>query len=138
MSKVIIRDFKESDQAFIMLSWAKSSYASMSKPKEKYTTYHNGLHGVVKRKHEQSQITVMVACLDNDPDFILGFGVFGMDYTLHFVFVRESCRKAGICKLLLRSFYKGRDKITVSFWNKNIQYIEKMFHVELNRFKLYL
>ena len=46
--------------------------------------------------------TIKVACLDDDPDVILGWVMYH-NQTLDFIFVKKSYRKLGIAKLLCPS-----------------------------------
>ena len=135
--KIIIREFKPEDTNFILSAWIKSSYANITGYREKYSAYHKGLESIIKRKYEDGSIIPVVACLDSDPDFILGFAVFGTDYTLHYCFTKEAFKKLGVCKGLLAYIYKNKKEITVSHWCKDIIYIKKLYKVDYNRFKLF-
>ncbi len=84
------------------------------------------------------QFLVYIACLDDDPDFIIGYGVFGIDYTLHFVFTKQAFKKMGVCKKIMQNFYKSKKEILTSFWCSDINYIKKMYQVEYNRFKFFM
>lgn len=44
---------------------------------------------------------IKIACLNEDPDVILGYSVMEGDHTLHFVFIKEIWRKMGIAKQLV-------------------------------------
>ena len=94
--KIKIRQFKEEDTNFILSSWIKSSYSNITGYREKYGNYHKGLETIIKRKYANGEIVPYIACLDDDVDFILGFAVFGTDYTLHYVFVKEAFKRLGI------------------------------------------
>ena len=135
---VVIREMKDEDQNFILASWIKSSYANITGYREKYPIFHKNMEAIIKKRLANKEFMAYVACLDEDEDFILGYAIFGGDYTLHFTFVKQAFKKMGICKKLLTNFYKQKKEITVSFWCSDIVYIKKMFHVEYNRFKFFM
>ena len=137
LMKIVIRDFKESDTNFLLSAWIKSSYSNVTGYKERYGVFHKGMEAIIKKKYQAKELIPYVACLDSDEDLILGFAVFGTDYTLHYVFVKEAFKKLGICNQLLSFMYKNKKEIIVSHWCKDIAHIKKNYKVEYNRFKLY-
>ena len=135
---IIIRQSKEDDLNFILASWIKSSYSSITGYRERFGVYHKGMESIIRNKIKNNQFLVYVACLDDDPDFIIGYGVFGIDYTLHFVFTKQAFKKMGVCKKIMQNFYKSKKEILTSFWCSDINYIKKMYQVEYNRFKFFM
>lgn len=135
--KVLIRAFKPEDANFIISTWIKSSYSNATGYREKQSVYHKGLEHLIKKKYEQGELLPYVACLEEDPDLLLGFAVFGNDYTLHYCYTKEAFKRQGICKALLSFMLRNKTEITVSFWTKDIAFIKKLYKVNYNRFKFF-
>jgi GNAT superfamily N-acetyltransferase len=135
--QILIREFKDEDTNFILSSWIKSAYSNVTGYREKYSVFHKGMESIIRKKYENGSIIPYIACLDSDPDFILGFAVFGNDYTLHYVFTKEAFKRLGVSKALLNHMYKNKTEIVVSHWCKDIAHIKKSYKVEYNRFKLF-
>jgi hypothetical protein len=132
-----IRPYRADDYNFIVSSWSKSAYEYSSGKMEKFSIYHDGIKDLFDRKMKDEEIQCYIAYTNNDEDFILGYAVFGTDYTLHYCFTKTAFRNVGICKALLNHFYKSKKVITVSHYTKFINYIKKNYEVEYNRFKFY-
>jgi hypothetical protein len=135
--QIKIRSIKPEDSNFIISCWVKSSYNGGTGYKERLGVYHKGLDNFIKKKYESGEIDGFVACMEDDEDLILGFAVFGLNYCLHFAYTKEAFKKQGICKQLLNHFYKSKKDITVSFWTKDIKYIQKLYNVTYDRFKFF-
>lgn len=135
--KVQIRPFKAEDIPFIVSCWVKSSYKTGTGYMERPNIYHKGLDELIKKRYEEGSILAYVACLEEDADLILGFAVFGTDYTLHFIYVKEAFKRQGISKALLSFFYKSRKDIKVSFWTKDIKHIQKNYSLTYDRFRFF-
>lgn len=135
--KIKIREFRPEDVNFIISCWCKSSYNNGTGYKERLGIYHKGLDELIKKKYEAGELLAYVACLEDDEDLLLGFAVFGIDYSLHFVYVKQAFQKQGICKQLLSHFYRSKKDIKVSFWTKDIKYIQKLYSVTYDRFRFF-
>lgn len=135
--KIKIREFKEADTNFILSTWIRSYYSNGTGYRERMGVFHKGMETLIKGKYENRSIIPLVACLDEDEDAILGFAVFGTDYTLHYVCTKETYKRMGICKMLLSHMYKSRKDIVASHWTLDIKFIRKMYNVEYNRFKFF-
>lgn len=49
-------------------------------------------------------VTILVACLTEDPNIILGYSIFSADETtLHWVYMKKKWRKLGIAKAMVPS-----------------------------------
>ncbi len=72
--------------------------------------------------------TIKVACLEEDPDVILGYSLFKQS-NLHFIFVKKSYRKLGIAKLLY-----PKDTETVSHLTDMGDSIRKKLNLKFNPF----
>lgn len=132
-----IRPMKESDTNFILDFWLRSHYKSMTGYKPSSKVFFQNHQKQIEKLHESQSIICQVACLPDDEDVILGFAVFGTDYTLHYVGVKETFKKLGIAKKLLKSFFKDRSEITVSHWGKDIKHIQKIYRVNYNPYRFY-
>jgi GNAT superfamily N-acetyltransferase len=73
---------------------------------------------------------VKIACLQEDPDVILGYSLY-KNNILHFIFVKKSYRKLGIGKLL---YPEGID--TVSHLTDSGDNIRKKLNLKFNPFAL--
>jgi GNAT superfamily N-acetyltransferase len=99
---VIIRTFKpDLDSGFIYGTWAKGAYfgaqLKTTTPKRKWF---EDYHYYIADQLEKSR--VLVACLSNHPDTIIGYAVINFE-TLEWIYVKEMFRKQGIAKLLIQN-----------------------------------
>lgn len=97
--KVSLRSHVESDLPFIFSTWLKGLYHGnpLYRKIEQgifYPKYHKVLEAVLKSS------TVVVACLEDEPDVVLGYAVY-RDLTMHWIFVKKAWRKMGIAKQLV-------------------------------------
>jgi len=132
-----IREFKEADTNFVISTWLRSFYSNQTGYKEKSDVYFANHQKQIKKLWANGSLFCYVAHDPSDEDVILGFAVFGNDYTLHYVCVKEIYKKMGVCKALLNHFYKSRDEITVSHWTKDCAIINKVYKVNYNRYKFF-
>lgn len=96
-----IRDAKEEDIPFIFATWLNGNrYGNQLigwwDKDDYFERYHRGLEAILT-----SQDTfITVACLNDDPDTILGYAVLGPDGLVHYVHVKDAFRKFGIARAL--------------------------------------
>ena len=109
-----IRTFKPEDYNFIITTWAKSQYSDGPGAKEHYKLFHKGIADFFNKNLQSDDLIIYVAHTQDDEDFILGYAVFGNDYTLHYCFTKGAFKKMGIAKTLLNHFYKSKKQITVT------------------------
>lgn len=98
-SKWVLRPPKASDIAFIYSTWLKNLYFGNSwfrsiERKVYFDKYKLVLDRVLQRS------TVLVCCLTDDPDVVLGYVVYEPGI-LHWIYVKKGFRRLGIGKLLL-------------------------------------
>lgn len=102
-----IRPARFSDRSYCLKTWL-SSYSHSPVARALGANYYRAWSGVVEEQYLKSQ--VLVACLVDDPDSVVGFIVIGpqggsgerrYDYAIHYLAVRERWRNQGIAKLLL-------------------------------------
>lgn len=132
-----IRPFGPDDVNFIMDFWLRTYYSKLTGYKPSSKVFFSCHQKQIEKLNSSGLINCQIACLPEDENVILGFAVFGGDYTLHYVGVKESFKRLGVCKHLLRSIYKDRSEVTVSHWTKDIQYIQKIYKVNYNPYKFY-
>lgn len=136
--QIKIRELRPNDMSFVLSSWIKSFYAGGTGYKEARSVFHKGMESIIRRNISAKNFIVLIACLEEDEDAIFGYAAFGLDYTLHYVFVKDIYRKVGIAKRLLRHMLKDKKEITVSHWTQDMKIIKKMYNVTYNRFKFYI
>jgi ribosomal protein S18 acetylase RimI-like enzyme len=117
--------------------WLRSYYSNMTGYKEKASVFFKNHEKIIKDKHQAGEIICSVATMVGDDDLIMGFAVFGNDYTLHYVAVKETYKRMGIAKQLLRSFYKDRSEITVSHWTKDMKHVQRIYKANYNRYRFF-
>lgn len=105
---IISRHFKAfSDQAFVYATWRNSVFYSKptaDRTRPKRQGYKEANEEFKRLTHEIKQIldnaTVIVACLEESPDVIVGYVVFTRS-NLDWVYVKEDYRKQGVASLLI-------------------------------------
>lgn len=99
----VIRSAKPEDISFIYSSWLKSYKHGSSIGKSVRTSiFFNNYREIVDVLLERSNI--LVACLPDSPDVILGYIVYESIesmHILHYAFVKESFRYLNICNFLV-------------------------------------
>lgn len=97
--KVILRDYTPDDAGMVSSHWRNSFYYGsldpISTPKD---LWFRASKEYVRESLEND--TIDIACLESDPDFIVGFSVFKV-CVLQFIYVKSRYRKQGIGRLLL-------------------------------------
>ncbi len=88
-----------SDEPLIYATWLRSTYYGNSwfkmVPKE---VFFENYKKIVAARLASSQ--VMVCCLEEDPDVVLGYSIFTED-ALHWVYVKKAWRGLGIARDLI-------------------------------------
>jgi len=135
--KIKIREYLPDDKNFILTTMVKSSYEWLSGKKERFAVYYSGIEDTLVRRYESGSLKVIVACDSEDENFILGYAIYDLGYNLHYVFVKMAFRNLGISKMILDHIFKSKTNITVSFWTKDIKYIQKKYNTEFNRFTFF-
>lgn len=97
-----IRDYLESDKAFIKATFLRGLYYSDSWfsviPKDIFMKNYSLFIDKLLEKYAGS---TKLACLIEDPDVILGYAILGTDNTAHWAFVKKAWRRQGIARSLL-------------------------------------
>jgi GNAT superfamily N-acetyltransferase len=96
-----LRQGTEADKALIYATWLRSTYYGTPYFKliEKNTFFDNYKKIVEQRLINSS---VLVCCLEEDPDVVLGYSLF-TNNVLHWVYVKRAWRGLGIAKMLVPS-----------------------------------
>jgi hypothetical protein len=104
MSFFKVRAYKPEDKSFIMATFLRGLYYGDSwfslMPKDVFMKNYTQVIEAMLLKN-----AVMVACLPDDEDVILGYSIISFDFTtIHWVFVKSAFRKQGITKSLLPQY----------------------------------
>jgi hypothetical protein len=101
----VIRDLHPGDINFLLATWLRGLYYGDTWfsiiPKDIFMkSYHHIATGILAHP----TTVIKIACLNDDPEVILGYAVLTEDETvLHWVFVKKAWRTIGICKSLVPS-----------------------------------
>jgi hypothetical protein len=134
---IILREFLPDDKNFILTTMIKSSYEDTTGKKERFSIYHDGLSNCLINKFQSGEINILVACTDDDPSFIVGYAIYDLNYTLHYVLVKMAFRRMGIANMILDKIFKTKKNITVSFYTKDLRFLLNKYNLEYDRFKFY-
>lgn len=97
---ITIRPGKPEDSSFIFSTWLKGQYFGNdwfeSVDQKVYFAYYSKYVEAILAKSN-----VSIACLTDDPDVILGYAVYTLPETLHWVFVKGAWRAKGIARRLV-------------------------------------
>ena len=132
-----IRDFKQEDVSFVLDFWLKNYYKFGTGYKPSWTIFFKYHQAQIIKLNSEGKLICQIACLPDDEDVILGFAVYGVDYSLHYIGVKESFKRLGIAKTLLKKFFKDRSEITVSHWTKDLQKLESLYKLKYNPYRFY-
>lgn len=100
-----VRPGRDSDKNFILATFLRGVYYGDSWysfiPKD---IFMNNYKYTAEALLENPNTIVMIACLPDDPEVILGYALLGNNYQLlHFVYVKSAWRQKGIAKALVPS-----------------------------------
>lgn len=121
---VIKRPMAESDLPIIYNGWPKGSWYSGVRGRKGdraqwFVAFYARARAILKRAD------VTIACLESDPDFILGYSIIDGE-TLEWIYVKEDYRKQGIARFLLK------DKSVVAVNEKTITKLGLRLKPKLN------
>ena len=95
---VSIRPAVKEDHPFIYSSWLQSLWAGNETFKLiNRALYFKKYHDIVENLITKANSVVLIACLLDDPDIILGFSTSEAG-RLHYVFVKENWRNIGLAR----------------------------------------
>lgn len=95
---ITIREMREGDRNLVFSSWLKSNATSATARVAGHTAYYSGQHALIERLMQAG--TVRVVCSQASPDTIVGWASMEPG-VVHYVWVREEFRRAGVAKMLL-------------------------------------
>ena len=98
-----IRQATLADKAFILSTWIKGAYYGhpwmQSIDSEAYYRFYPP---VLERLLQKPSVNVLIACLSDEPDVVLGYLAYEPACSLgHFAFVKRAWRSKGILRTLL-------------------------------------
>jgi GNAT superfamily N-acetyltransferase len=109
---------RQSDFNFIMHTWLHSYKESGATvrympEKEYFETYRPML------MNKLNNAVTHVACLKDDQDVILGYLTYEYNEVVHYIFVKDSWRRLGIMKMLLKSI-DLLDTVYFTHWTRPV------------------
>lgn len=100
---VAIRDWTPEDKNFILSTWLKGlRFGNDWFELIDSNVYYKNYHAVIESLLNSPGIVVKVACLKDDPEVILGYGVYKGE-RLDWIFVKKAWRSIGIARSLIPS-----------------------------------
>ena len=100
---VILRDLIPTDQALIYSSWRNALWFAEKRPDSEADKFYAMTSKSIRKLLSETDNHVKIACLQEDPDEIIGYSVMNKDH-LYFVYVKADYRKKGIGSLLTKGF----------------------------------
>ncbi len=98
---VTIRDAVDADRDFIFATWLRGlRYGNDWFEAIDSIAYFQIYHAALERALDNSNNSIKVACLKDDPEVILGYAVYAGN-RVDFVFVKKAWRSIGIAKSLI-------------------------------------
>jgi GNAT superfamily N-acetyltransferase len=102
-----IRPYTKTDKAFVLSTWLRGLYYGDTWfsliPKN---IFMDNYKLIAEKIVESPHTVILVACLPDDPDVILGYSIMYDDLaTLHWMFVKKAWREKGIGKSLLPGMF---------------------------------
>ena len=100
---VAFRNRLPSDTAFILATWLRglrfgNSWYKLIDSQVYFAVYHAVLESILS----QEKTVIKIACLQDDPEVILGFSAYTGN-RLHWVYVKQAWRNLGIARKLVPS-----------------------------------
>jgi len=101
-----IRDYKESDKAFVKSTFLRGLYYGdswFSKiPKD---VFMDAYSNIAEQILESPKFVVKIACLPDDPNIIIGYSILSADYmAVSWVYVKKAWRLKGIGRSLIPQY----------------------------------
>jgi GNAT superfamily N-acetyltransferase len=94
-----IRPATEGDMGYVIDSWGRSLRAEY--PEVRTRDFVGVLREGIKRRINKEEGEVSIAYPGEDPSLIIGWSVLRVDGLIHFIYVREPYRRAGVARFLL-------------------------------------
>lgn len=99
---IAVREYVPDDRNFIFSTWLKGlRYGNDWFGLIESAAYYDNYQKVIERIVDAAETQMLIACLADQPDVILGYSVCRTD-TAHYVFVKRSWRGIGIAKMLVK------------------------------------
>jgi hypothetical protein len=109
-----VRDFQETDRPFVTATFLRGLHSGNSWfnliPSNIFMANYKK---VINTMIDSERNKVIIACLPDDPDVILGYSILSSDFqTIHWVFVKGKWRRKGIGQALVPKFPQAVTNIT--------------------------
>lgn len=131
----IIRECNQLDLSFIYSTWLRSYHYDSWTRQTRKSIFFDNYKRVLDLLIDTNQI--LVACLVNDPEVILGYIVFGQQ-KIHYMFVKETFRNMGIARSLYRKVFPHDIEIEITHQTKMSQrFLKDKPNLTYNPFVLY-
>lgn len=137
---IAYRGAEQRDINFILSSWIKSFRTWHDKMHNHH--YYIGQQGVVAALAETSKIIVCCEAAPADGKFIFGWICGVMDVpkdtlTLHYIYVKNGYRRAGIGQGLLEQMgWQKQTRIVATHWSHIIKDLRHGYNVEFNDYPI--
>lgn len=96
------REATEEDLPFVYATWLRGlRYGNEAFGLIEQSVYYKYYHQYIGILLKHPDTRVLVACLPDDEDVILGYSVLGKEGTVHYVHVKDAFRKFGIARGLV-------------------------------------
>lgn len=103
-TQAIIRDARSgSDHAFLYSTWRNALWYSEKREQKLADQFYKEASERISSLLKLRNIKIRMACLNEDPDMLLGWAVMQDDH-LYFAYVKIDYRRKGIGNLLVRGF----------------------------------
>lgn len=101
---VTIREFDEEiDIPFIFTTWRNTLWYDSERDPRKETQFHKAANQQIRRILNYPNTSIRMACLKEDPTFLLGYAVITYLTNLEWIYVKFDEREKGIGRLLTRN-----------------------------------
>jgi hypothetical protein len=114
LSSLTNRPMTFADRSFVLATWLRGQrfghpyYTAIDK-KSYYTNYSKYIESILSLHSTR----VLVACLADEPDVIVGYAVYSSSGALHWVYTKKAWRNLGVARSLLPSPIRAFTGLTV-------------------------
>jgi hypothetical protein len=104
VSKIIIRPYNpDTDSGILYSTWRNAIWYDEKRDEQEAGAFYTLASQQIKKLLSRPEVTVKIACAQDEPDFIAGYSVMSGNH-IEWVYVKINFRKKGIAELLTRGF----------------------------------